>query len=304
MTSFLLLTAIVIFACVFLNRVSDKLGIPVLLAFILLGMFFGSDGPINIAFENYNFAEEICSTALIFIMFYGGFGTNWSMAKPVAAPAIVLSSAGVVVTALLTGGFIHFILGEPWLLSFLMGSVIASTDAASVFSILRAKRLNLKYHTASLLEVESGSNDPAAYMMTIICISLMHGSADLWGTLILLAAQIVFGLAFGFGIAAISKWALKKTAYLAGGFDMVLLTAIAIFAYAAPAMLDGNGYLSAYIAGIILGNSDFPGKRSIVHFFNGATNLLSMMIFFLLGFSPRHRSSLRSHGLPSSSRSS
>ena len=133
MTSFLLLTAIVIFACVFLNRVSDKLGIPVLLAFILLGMFFGSDGPINIAFE------------------------NWSMAKPVAAPAIVLSSAGVVVTALLTGGFIHFILGEPWLLSFLMGSVIASTDAASVFSILRAKRLNLKYHTASLLEVESGS---------------------------------------------------------------------------------------------------------------------------------------------------
>ena len=283
MTSFLLLTAIVIFACVFLNRVSDKLGIPVLLAFILLGMFFGSDGPINIAFENYNFAEEICSTALIFIMFYGGFGTNWSMAKPVAAPAIVLSSAGVVVTALLTGGFIHFILGEPWLLSFLMGSVIASTDAASVFSILRAKRLNLKYHTASLLEVESGSNDPAAYMMTIICISLMHGSADLWGTLMLLAAQIVFGLAFGFGIAAISKWALKKTAYLAGGFDMVLLTAIAIFAYAAPAMLDGNGYLSAYIAGIILGNSDFPGKRSIVHFFNGATNLLSMMIFFLLG---------------------
>ena len=103
MTSFLLLTAIVIFACVFLNRVSDKLGIPVLLAFILLGMFFGSDGPVNIAFENYNFAEEICSTALIFIMFYGGFGTNWSMAKPVAAPAIVLSSAGVVVTALLTG---------------------------------------------------------------------------------------------------------------------------------------------------------------------------------------------------------
>ena len=282
MTSFLLLTAIVIFACVFLNRVSDKLGIPVLLAFILLGMFFGSDGPVNIAFENYNFAEEICSTALIFIMFYGASGRT-GPCKACRRSCDRTSSAGVVMTALLTGGFIHFILGEPWLLSFLMGSVIASTDAASVFSILRAKRLNLKYHTASLLEVESGSNDPAAYMMTIICISLMHGSADLLGTLMLLAAQIVFGLAFGFSIAAISKWALKKTDYLAGGFDMVLLTAIAIFAYAAPAMLDGNGYLSAYIAGIILGNSDFPGKRSIVHFFNGATNLLSMMIFFLLG---------------------
>lgn len=283
MISFLLLTAIVIFTCVFLNRISDRLGIPVLLAFILLGMFFGSDGPIQVPFENYNFAEQICSTGLIFIMFYGGFGTNWSMARPVLSPAILLSSLGVILTALLTCAFIHWGLGQPWLLSLLMGSVMASTDAASVFSILRSKILNLKYNTASLLEVESGSNDPTAFMMTMICISLMQGTADGWSTLGLLFSQIIFGLAFGFGIAFIAKWALKKTEYLSGGFDMVFLTAIAIFSYAAPSIIDGNGYLSCYITGIILGNSEFRGKRNIVHFFDGATNLIQMMIFFLLG---------------------
>ncbi len=283
MISFLLLTALVIFLCVLLNRVSDKLGIPVLLAFILLGMFFGSDGVVQIYFENYDFSEQICSTALIFIMFYGGFGTNWKMAKPIVAPAILLSSLGVVSTAVLTGLFVHFVLGVEWLLSFLLGSVIASTDAASVFSILRSKRLNLKYSTASLLEVESGSNDPTAYMMAIICMSLMKGSADVFSTLQLLFCQIFFGLFFGFAIAALAKKALKKTAYLSGGFDMVFLTAIAIFSYAAPSMLDGNGYLSTYITGIILGNSQFKGKKNIVHFFDGATNLMQMMIFFLLG---------------------
>ena len=283
MISFLLLTALVIFTCVLLNRVSDKLGIPVLLAFILLGMFFGSDGPVQIYFENYDFSEQICSIALIFIMFYGGFGTNWKTAKPVVMPAILLSSLGVAATALLTGLFIHYILGQPWLLSFLLGSVIASTDAASVFSILRSKHLNLKYSTASLLEVESGSNDPTAYMMAVICISLMQGSSDIFSTLELLFSQIFFGLFFGFAIAFVAQKALKKTAYLSGGFDMVFLTAIAIFSYAAPSALDGNGYLSTYITGIVLGNSRFKGKKNIVHFFDGATNLMQMMIFFLLG---------------------
>ncbi len=283
MIPFLLLTALVIFLCVLLNRVSDKLGIPVLLAFILLGMFFGSDGVVKIYFENYDFSEQICSTALIFIMFYGGFGTNWKMAKPIVAPAVLLSSLGVVSTAVLTGLFIHFVLGVEWLMSFLLGSVIASTDAASVFSILRSKRLNLKYNTASLLEVESGSNDPTAYMMALICISLMNGGANIFSTLGLLFSQIFFGLFFGFAIAFLAKWALKKTAYLSGGFDMVFMTAIAIFSYAAPSILDGNGYLSTYITGIILGNSQFKGKKNIVHFFDGATNLMQMMIFFLLG---------------------
>ena len=137
MTTYLLVTAIVIFACVFLNKVSDRLGIPTLLAFILLGMAFGSDGIFKIPFDNYSFAEQICSISLIFIMFYGGFGTNWNQAKSVAAKAILLSTVGVVVTSGLTGVFCHYVLHMGWAESCLVGALVGSTDAASVFSILR-----------------------------------------------------------------------------------------------------------------------------------------------------------------------
>ena len=150
-------------------KVSDKLGFPVLLAFILLGMLFGSDGLFRIPFEDYSFAEQICSIALIFIMFYGGFGTNFKQAKPVLGRSVLLSTVGVVFTALLTGVFCRFVLKLPWAESFLLGSVMSSTDAASVFSVLRSKRLNLKYNTASLLEMESGSNDPCSYMLIYFC---------------------------------------------------------------------------------------------------------------------------------------
>ena len=158
----ILITAIVILFCVVLNRLSDRMGVPMLLAFIVLGMVFGSDGLVKIPFENYAFAEQICSVALIFIMFYGGFGTNWKQARPVASKAALLSTIGVLLTALLTGGFCHYILHWNLLESMLLGAVISSTDAASVFSILRSKKMGLKEHTYSLLELESGSNDPCS----------------------------------------------------------------------------------------------------------------------------------------------
>ena len=165
MNLFLLLSAIVILACVLCNRLSSKLGVPTLLAFILLGMFFGCDGVVKIPFENYTLAQNICSVALIFIMFYGGFGTNWAQARPVAVKATVLSSLGTLGTAGLVGLFCWKVLGLEMLLGFLLGAVIASTDAASVFSILRSKHRDLKVCTASLLEVESGSNDPVSSML-------------------------------------------------------------------------------------------------------------------------------------------
>lgn len=136
----LLAAAAVIIICVLINRISNKIGVPVLIAFIGLGMLFGSDGILKIPFENYDFAEQICTIALIFIMFYGGFGTRWSEAKPVAAKSIVMSTVGVAATAGLTGLFCHFILKFPLWESMLTGSVISSTDAASVFSILRSKK--------------------------------------------------------------------------------------------------------------------------------------------------------------------
>lgn len=172
----LLFSAIVILACVLCNRLSSKLGMPMLLAFIALGMFFGSDGVIKITFENYGLAEKVCSVALIFIMFYGGFGTSWREARAVAPQAVALSTLGVILTALLTGVFCRFALQIGWAESFLIGAVLGSTDAASVFSILRFKRLSLKFGTASLLEMESGSNDPCAYMLTILVLSIMNGA--------------------------------------------------------------------------------------------------------------------------------
>ena len=256
MTTYLLITAVVIFACVFLSKVSSRLGIPMLLAFILLGMLFGSDGILKIPFDNYAFAEQICTVALIFIMFYGGFGTNWQQAKSVAVKAGLLSTAGVVITAALTGVFCHYALHIAWVESMLIGALIGSTDAASVFSVLRSKRLSLRYNTASLLEVESGSNDPCAYMLTVTFIAIAQGSASGGQIGLLIVKQMLFG---------------------------ILVVGIAVIGYALPAVFGGNGFLSVYIVGIVLGNTEIRNKRNLVNFFDGLTGLMQMLIFFLLG---------------------
>ena len=283
MDIFLLIVSAAIFACVILNKLSSKLGIPVLLAFIVLGMLFGSDGIMKIPFDNFRFAEQICSFALVFIMFYGGFSTKWSEAKPSAVKAGLLSSFGTIITAMLVGLFCHYILKIKILESFLIGSVISSTDAASVFSILRSKKLNLKYNTASMLEVESGSNDPFSYMLTIIMLSLINGDASIGRFSFMLLKQLIFGAFFGVTIAFIAWLIYKKTKSLESGFDSIFIVAIAILSYAAPTFFGGNGYLSVYITGIILGNLRISDKQSLVHFFDGMTGLMQMVLFFLLG---------------------
>lgn len=279
----LLIAATVIFACVLFHRVSDKYGIPMLLAFIALGMFFGSDGLVKIPFENYLFAEQICSVALIFIMFYGGFGTNWKEAKPAAGRAILLSSLGTILTAGLVGLFCHYVMKVALLESFLIGAVICSTDAASVFSILRSKHLNLKYNTAPLLEVESGSNDPFSYMLTMMMLSLMNQNDSVGSFIYMLFAQIFFGVFFGVGIALLTRFFLKWFQFTSSGFDTIFIVGIAILSYAATSLCGGNGYLSVYITGIILGNSKIHNKQALVHFFDSTTGLMQMLLFFLLG---------------------
>ncbi|MBR7149046.1 MAG: potassium/proton antiporter [Firmicutes bacterium] len=284
MASMLLLMALVIIACIVFNKFTTRFGMPTLLAFIVLGMIFGSDGLLKIHFDNYAFAETICSAALILIMFYGGFGTNWNQAKPVAAPAIVMSSLGVIATSLLTGVFCYYVLDFPLLEGMLVGALLGSTDAASVFSILRSKRLNLKYNTASLLEVESGSNDPFAYMLTVIIMTILQsGSADPVSIVILIAKQLAFGFLFGALIGQAASRFMGRFSFTTSGFDSAFVLAIAVLSYAAPSVLSGNGYLSAYIAGLILGNNPLPNKRSMVHFIDGITGLMQMLIFFLLG---------------------
>ena len=184
----LIFIGVVVLVSVLLSEVSDKSGIPMLFIFIVFGMAIGSSGLMS-DFDNFELANIVCSIALIFIMFYGGFGTSWRAAKPVAGKALILASFGVFLTAAVTGIFVHYVLGFPLIESLLLGSVIGSTDAASVFSILRRRKLSLKENTDSLLEMESGSNDPFSYILTIVCLALIRGGIKPGEALLMLFLQ-------------------------------------------------------------------------------------------------------------------
>lgn len=282
MEQILLLMGIVLLLCVFSSKVLYRFGVPSLLIFMILGMLFGSDGIVGIEFSNFDLAKDVCSIGLIFIMFFGGFGTNWQQAKPVAAPAVLMSTFGVMITAGLTGIFSYYVFHVTWLEGLLIGAVIASTDAASVFSILRSRKLNLKNGMASLLEIESGSNDPFAYMLTLILINLMGvGTGEPIWTMLL--KQVGLGIGVGVLMALLSGFILRKIVFEIEGLYPIFVTASVIFGFSASEYLGGNGYLCIYLFGLILGNSKIIHKRSLVHFFDGISWLMQIMLFFTLG---------------------
>ena len=264
----LLMCSAVIVLCILTNRFLKRFGIPAVLIFIGLGMLFGSEGIVKIPFDNFQMAETICCTALIFIMFYGGFGTSYREAKPILPKAVLLSTVGILITAGLTGLFCYYVVGMSLQEGLLVGAVLSSTDAASVFSILRSKKLNLKEGTASLLEVESGSNDPFAYMLTIIILNWMAGDGE--NIALLVVEEVGLGLLFGAGLGLLAVKILKNVELEAGS-------------YAAPVLIGGNGYLSVYLFGFIVGNARFKSRVSLVHFFESIDHLAQMLIFFLLG---------------------
>lgn len=283
MNLILLLLSLVMVACILCNKLASRTGLPMLLAFLAVGMFCGIDGVLGIDFENYALTENLCTVALIFIIFYGGFGTKWSAARPVAKKAVLLSTVGVFLTALAIGVFCHLVLHTELLEGMLIGAVLSSTDAASVFSILRSKKLNLKYGTASLLEVESGSNDPVAYLMTTVIVTMMTSKLSAGSMIYMVFAQVVYGVGIGVMLALCTVFFLRRFRFDVSGFDMVFMLAVAILSYVIPVLVGGNGYLSAYIAGIILGNAQMPNKKNQVHFFDGVTSLMQLLVFFLLG---------------------
>lgn len=273
-----LMIGIIFILALFAIRFSNKHGVPALLLFIVLGMVFGVMG---FEFENYAFADSFATLSLMVIMFYGGFGTNWKMAQPVAKEAIVLSSLGVVATALITGLFCHYVLGFKLLEGLLIGSIVGSTDYASVSNILRSKNLNLKYNTASLLELESGSNDPTAYTMTMVFLSVIMGSTV--SIPILILSQVVVGIIMGAIFAYLIGKLLKKFSIGADGFYAVFMASVMLITYSTTDLLGGNGYLALYILGIYLGNMEFRGKRDIIFFFDGFTEIMQIGLFFILG---------------------
>lgn len=285
MTKLMIISGLVLIICITSSKILYKFGVPMLLIFIILGMLFGSDGLVGIYFDNYELTSQLCSLALVFIMFYGGFGTNWKMAKPVAIPSVLMSSLGVVITAGLTGLFCYLVLGTTLLEGILIGAIVASTDAASVFAVLRAQKLNLKGSLASLLEVESGSNDPIAYMMTIIVLTMMKSSGELsLGNLaLIIITQIALGLIIGILIAKVTVYILRYSNFEIEGFYTIFVTAVAILSYALSEYLGGNGYLSVYISGIIIGNSKIPRKKSMFQFFDGISWIMQIALFFMLG---------------------
>ncbi|SHK27109.1 potassium/proton antiporter [Anaerotignum lactatifermentans] len=281
MNEILLLTGIVIIICILVHRLTFRLGVPSLLAFLALGMCFGVDGILHISFNNYHISEVICSVSLIFIMFYGGFGTNFEEARSVAVKSTLLSTLGVLFTAGLVGVFAHFVLHLPWAESMLIGSVISSTDAASVFSILRSKKLNLKDHTASMLEMESGSNDPMSYMLTLLWITILTG--DQVSVPLLVLRQLAIGSILGLLLGKGAVFVLNRCNFYIDQGNTIFLLAVSALTYALPSALGGNGYLSVYLCGIVMGNSYLPHKRDLVLTFDVLTGIAQMVIFFLLG---------------------
>lgn len=282
MVELMIICGLILLICISSSKILYRFGVPMLLIFIVLGMLFGSDGLVGIYFDNYDLTSTICSLALVFIMFYGGFGTNWNTAKKSAVPSILMSSFGVIITAGLTGLFCYFVLGTTLLEGLLIGAVVGSTDAASVFSILRSQKLNLKGTLAPLLEIESGSNDPIAYMLTIIILTLMsNGGASI--ILPMLIKQILFGILVGSILAIITVKIMRIVNFEVESFYTIYVTAIAILSYAISEYFGGNGFLSVYMAGIIIGNSKIPHKKSLYHFFDGISWIMQIVLFFILG---------------------
>jgi cell volume regulation protein A len=282
LTVALIVSAVILLLCIVFGQFIHRFGIPSLLIFLVLGIIAGTL-PIDRNLISLETAENVGMVALIFVMFYGGFGTNWKTAKPVAVKGGLLSSLGVFITAGAVTVFAHFAFGFAWQEAFLLGAVISCTDAAALFSLLRNKHLNLKHNTVSALEIESGSNDPFAYLLTLIALLIMQGGS-LAEVPLLIVQQLALGVAVGVGIALIAIPLLKRFAkHIPAGMDLVFVFGVAVLTYALATQFNGNGYLAAFLCGIILGNSKIPNKVNMVHFFDSIDWFAQIIVFFILG---------------------
>ena len=286
----LLIGSILLFVSIVVGKTGYRFGVPTLLLFLVVGMLFGSDG-LGLQFHDAKDAQFIGMVALSIILFSGGMDTKFKEIKPILGPGIVLSTVGVLLTALFTGLFIWWLSGMSWTnfylpitTSLLLAATMSSTDSASVFAILRSQKMNLKHNLRPMLELESGSNDPCSYMLTTIMLGLISGGKISAGAITYTVfAQIIYGVAIGALMAGITIFVLKKFQVTTEGFDTILVFAFVLLAYAVPSAVGGNGYLSAYLFGIVLGNADLDNKKSLVHFFDGVTGLMQMLVFFLVG---------------------
>ena len=299
----LLTGSILLIAGVLIGKTSYRFGLPLLLVFLLVGMGFGSDG-VGIQFSDMHTAQFIGMIALCIILFSGGMNTRLSAIRPVIVPGLILSTVGVLLTALFTGVFIWWLSGMEWtnihfafIPSLLLAATMSSTDSASVFGILGSQKVGLRNHLRPMLELESGSNDPMAYMLTIILIEAITIGNDLSATSIILQLILQFGVGIigGFLMGKLTVWLItvykrinanaqsKEDAGQATSMISILIIGAVFLTFSATTDLTGNGYLAVYICGIVLGNASLPNQRGIAKFLDGLTWLAQIVVFLMLG---------------------
>ncbi len=285
---FLLVGAILLFVAVMAGKVAYRFNAPALLLFLAVGLFFGYD---ILSFNSPELTQFIGMVSLCIILFSGGMDTKFSEIKPVLAEGITLATAGVLMTALMLGGFIYLV--SPWLgvelsfpLALLLASTISSTDSASVFSILRTRRQGLRENLRPLLELESGSNDPMAYILVILLIRMLGGNGEdisMGGAMLMFVVQMAAGAIIGYLFGRASVWIINKININNASLYSVLLLACVFFTFSFTSLIKGNGYLAVYIAGLIVGNNKLVNKRTVTTFFDGITWLFQIIMFLMLG---------------------
>ena len=249
-------TAIILLLSVFASKASEKYGIPALLLFLFLGMLLGSEGPGGVYFDDPSLAQGLGVVALAFILFAGGLDTHWSEVRAVSGRSLTLSTLGVAITALVIGGIAFFVFGLSLLEGLLLGSIISSTDAAAVFSVLRSRNLALPERVKHLLEFESGSNDPMAVFLTVAFISLLTQSANPSTLLIqMFLTQMALGGVLGFLLGWGLVWLVNHIGLDTEGLYPVLTLSSVLLIYGVIAFLGGNGFLGIYIAGLMMGTN-------------------------------------------------
>jgi len=258
-------------------KLSIKAGSPVLLGFILIGMLIGN----WFEFESMTLVEHLCDFGLLLIIFTGGFQTNFQQARPVLTLSSVLSVAGTLLTTAFSFAFAYFVLSMEFYQALLLGAIISATDAASVFSILQSRKLELKSNLDSVLEIESGSNDPLGHMLALFLILLAKG--ELSSVPVFFILEICVGVLSGILIARIGQWLINKLNVDIDGLYAVLLCGTAFLIYGAAAQFGGSGFLAVYIGGIILGNSKLVYKRFLSRMFSAIYMCMQIMLFIVLG---------------------
>jgi potassium/hydrogen antiporter len=280
----LLIGSLLLLLSIFAGKTSYKFGVPTLLLFLGIGMLAGSDGIGGIHFDDPRIVQFIGVVSLNFILFSGGLDTSWTAVKPIWREGISLSTAGVILTALILGTFVWLITDFTIYESLLLGSIVSSTDAAAVFSILRAKNLALKTNLRPTLELESGSNDPMAYVLTISFLTLVvHQDQSLLSIIPLFLQQMLVGGAAGYLFGRLSKLIINKIRLDFEGLYPVLAIALMFVTFSATDFVGGNGFLAIYICAVYLGNQDLIHKKTILRMYDGLAWLMQIVLFLTLG---------------------